>query len=110
MFKRISYLSVRALHHFSQLEAAQKLLEQPDALLANAATAEHAAAVRHARYTGQPDPDSKPPAVLYALECLLWWLACYDDLFSRRCAVSGSLIAWEPATAIPLPPVLRPYW
>eukprot|EP00878_Enallax_costatus_P004330 GHUV01004561.1.p1 GENE.GHUV01004561.1~~GHUV01004561.1.p1 ORF type:complete len:467 (+),score=129.22 GHUV01004561.1:60-1460(+) len=110
VFKRISYLSVRALQHFQLLADSQHLLEQPNALLTKASTREHASAVHKAKYTGQTDPTGKPPAALYALECLLWWLACYDDLFARACAVSGSLIAWEPATAIPLPPLLRPYW
>jgi hypothetical protein len=97
VFKRISNLAVRALHHFQQLESAHALLESPAAA---AAAGNHA----HSRSS------SSRPAAGVALECLLLWLACYDDLFSRPCDVSGKIMAWEPATAIPLPPVLRPYW
>ena len=45
-----------------------------------------------------------------ALEALLLWLACYDDLFSRPCDVSGKVVTWAPGTATPLPPYVRPYW
>jgi hypothetical protein len=93
-FKRISNLAVRALQHFQQLEAAQALLE-PAAAAGD----------------GQADSSSSSRSSNgVALECLLLWLACYDDLFTRPCDVSGKRTAWEPATAIPLPPVLRPYW
>jgi hypothetical protein len=94
VFKRISNLAVRAVQHFQQLEAAQALL-QPAAAAG-----------------GGPAHSSSSSRLSagVALECLLLWLACYDDLFSRPCDVSGKVVAWEPATAIPLPPVLRPYW
>ncbi|KAF8073161.1 MED27 [Scenedesmus sp. PABB004] len=97
VFKRITYLAVRAVRHFQTLQAAHMLLEGPQ------------------QPEGGGDGDGgedrdRPAAAGVALECLLLWLACYDDLFSRPCAVSGKLIAWEPATAVPLPPLLRPYW
>ncbi|KAF6260399.1 hypothetical protein COO60DRAFT_1700377 [Scenedesmus sp. NREL 46B-D3] len=102
VFKRISNLAVRALHHFQQLEAAHALLEP-----AAAATVGSHAQVGSSSGGGS---STGRPAAGVALECLLLWLACYDDLFSHPCDVSGKLMAWEPATAIPLPPLLRPYW
>jgi hypothetical protein len=103
VFKRISNLAVRALHHFQQLEAAHALLEAPPSSAAAAAAGQYA-------HPSSSSSSNSRPAAGVALECLLLWLACYDDLFSRPCDVSGKLVAWEPATAIPLPPVLRPYW
>ncbi|WIA29622.1 hypothetical protein OEZ86_012109 [Tetradesmus obliquus] len=103
VFKRISNLAVRAMHHFQQLESAHALLEPPPSAAA-------AAAGNGAHSSSSRTSSSSRLAAGVALECLLLWLACYDDLFSRPCDVSGKLMAWEPATAIPLPPVLRPYW
>ncbi len=44
-----------------------------------------------------------------ALEDLLLWLAGYRDLFSKPCAVTGKLLAWDPSSMHPLPPVFRPF-
>lgn len=101
VFKRISNLSVRAMQHFQKVELAHSMLEAPSTARASSAMA--------AGGTATASSSSRSAAGI-ALECLLLWLLCYDDLFSRPCDVSGKLIAWEPATAIPLPPVLRPYW
>eukprot|EP00775_Hariotina_reticulata_P011143 gene11143-11296_t len=109
VFKRISNLAVRAVAHFQVLQAAQRALEAGHAA-AGSAGQRSAAAALHDDAAAAGSSDSNRRSTGLALECLLLWLASYDDLFSRPCAVSGKLIAWEPATAIPLPPILRPYW
>jgi len=109
VFKRISNLAVRAIAHFQLLQAAQRALE-PTHVPAASTGQPSGAAARHDDVAGEGRGDSTRPSTGLALECLLLWLACYDDLFQRPCDVSGKLIAWEPATAVPLPPILRPYW
>ncbi|KAK9797811.1 hypothetical protein WJX73_010399 [Symbiochloris irregularis] len=44
-----------------------------------------------------------------ALMDLLLWLTTYRDVFSRRCAATGSLLAPEPASQHMLPPLIRPF-
>jgi hypothetical protein len=44
-----------------------------------------------------------------ALEDLLLWLLSYRDLFSKRCAGTGRLTAWDPSVQFPVPPIFRPY-
>ncbi len=43
------------------------------------------------------------------LEDLLLWLATYDDLFSRRCAATGTLLAADAASQHFFPPLVRPF-
>lgn len=90
------------MQHFQHLQAACALLEGPPGA-GQTAAADGAAAPA----TGG---SSSRRAEGLALECLLLWLAAYDDLFSRPCDVSGKVVAWAPASNVPLPPVVRPYW
>jgi hypothetical protein len=76
----------------------------PAAAAASAAPAAASAAAAAAGRAGER------PAAGLALECLLLWLSCYSDLFSRPCDVSGKVVAWAPASNLPLPPLVRPYW
>lgn len=99
VFKRISTLAVRALLHFNKLQAAHTLLAPttPDGATDGAGT-------------GSASSSSGSSADGVALEALLLWLACFQDLFSRPCVVSGKVLTWAPGTATPLPPYVRPFW
>lgn len=44
-----------------------------------------------------------------ALEEVLLWLASYRDLFARPCLATGKLMAMEPSSQNPLPPLFRPF-
>ncbi|KAG2445963.1 hypothetical protein HXX76_000566 [Chlamydomonas incerta] len=44
-----------------------------------------------------------------ALEDLLLWLLGCRDLFSKRCAATGRLMAWDPSVQFPVPPIFRPF-
>ena len=44
-----------------------------------------------------------------ALEDLLLWLVTYRDLFTKKCAATGKLMAWDPSVQYPVPPVFRPF-
>lgn len=52
-------------------------------------------------------PNTSPASA--ALEDLLLWLATYRDLFSKKCAATGRLMAWDPSVQYPVPPVFRPF-
>jgi hypothetical protein len=96
VFKRISTLAVRALLHFNKLQAAHSVLAPTPAATDSAGT------------DGSSGSGSSADGV--ALEALLLWLACYQDLFSRPCDVSGKVLTWAPGTATPLPPYVQPFW
>jgi hypothetical protein len=53
-------------------------------------------------------PPNKTPGS-YALESLLLWLATYQDLYTQPCAVTGSVLAMDAASPVPLPPLFRPF-
>ncbi len=44
-----------------------------------------------------------------ALEELLLWLTTCRDLFSKRCAATGRLMAWDPSVQYPVPPIFRAF-
>ncbi|KXZ56003.1 hypothetical protein GPECTOR_2g1555 [Gonium pectorale] len=44
-----------------------------------------------------------------ALEELLLWLLTCRDLFSKRCAATGRLLAWDPSVQYPVPPIFRAF-
>jgi hypothetical protein len=91
VFKRISMLAGRALLHFQDLQAVHELLNPPPA-------------------EPSKGTSSSGSGECVALEALLLWLASYDDLFSRRCSISGKVVMWAQGSAAPVPPYVRPYW
>ncbi|KAI8477355.1 MAG: hypothetical protein J3K34DRAFT_476665 [Monoraphidium minutum] len=109
-FQRITALAARAAAYFTRAAAARQLLAPPPALAAaEAAAAAAAAGSGGAGGGGAGGGAGGGGAALEALECLLLWLACYSDLFSRPCSATGKLLCWEPGSAVPLPPVVRPF-
>jgi len=100
-FQRITALAARASAYFVRAAAARELLA--------AGSAAEAASTAAAKQGSSSGSTSKGAAGLAALECLLLWLATYSDLFSRPCSVTRKLLCWEPGSAVPLPPVVRPF-
>jgi hypothetical protein len=45
----------------------------------------------------------------FALESLLLWLATYQDLYTRPCAVTGCVLAMDATAPVPVPPLFRPF-
>jgi hypothetical protein len=98
-FQRISALACRAAAYFLRSAAARQLLsERPPGGEAAGGGGEKGGGDQGGGAAG-----------LDALECLLLWLSTYSDLFSRPCSATGKLLCWEPASAVPLPPVVRPF-
>ena len=44
-----------------------------------------------------------------ALEDLLLWLLSYRNLFTQPCTIDGQLLANEPSSQNPVPPLFRPF-
>lgn len=99
-FQRISALAARAAAYFLRTAAAKELLS-----LAPAEARKGGASGGGGGGGGDGTGGGGPEA----LECLLLWLACYSDLFSRPCTATGKLLCWEPGSAVPLPPIVRPF-
>eukprot|EP00884_Botryococcus_braunii_P014625 jgi/Botrbrau1/23163/Bobra.0041s0014.1 len=86
VFRRVSSLAVRALDYFRQ----------------------HAASERQLAASVPPQSDSWQTEAR-VLENLLLWLSTFRDLFTRRCSLTDTLLAAEPATRLLLPPLMRTY-
>mmetsp|Transcript_21006 Transcript_21006/g.46060 ORF Transcript_21006/g.46060 Transcript_21006/m.46060 type:complete len:374 (-) Transcript_21006:249-1370(-) len=84
LFRRLSSLSARALSYFQKRQAC---------LMSSCLDA----------------TCPVPGAEAAALEDLLLWIAGYRDLFTRPCCMTGTLLAWDPSTHFPLPPIFRPF-
>lgn len=87
VFQRISAWAMQALGHFqrrTQQPTVSELAAANQALLSTAAA-------------GAP------------LEDLLLWLATYDDLFTRPCAATATLLAADAASLHCFPPLIRPF-
>ncbi|GFR44882.1 hypothetical protein Agub_g6226 [Astrephomene gubernaculifera] len=57
----------------------------------------------------QPLPAEPLSPGAAALEDLLLWLVGCRDLFSKRCAATGRLLACDPSAQFPVPPIFRPF-
>ncbi|GBF90892.1 hypothetical protein Rsub_03747 [Raphidocelis subcapitata] len=106
-FRRISALAALAAVHFSCGAAARQLLSTP--AVSGGGGGGGGGAAGGLDGSGSGGDGGAGAAGLDALECLLLWLASYSDLFSRPCAVTGTLLCWEPASEVPLPPLVRPF-
>ena len=63
----------------------------------------------HFSKTRSPDSTYLKLAAGAPLEDLLLWLCAYEDLFTRRCAATGTLLAADAASQHFFPPLLRPF-
>lgn len=115
-FQRITALGARAVAYYTRAAAARQLLfpasAEPPPADAAAGARRSGAGAPAGSSGGAGGGGSHGAAVsagLEALECLLLWLACYSDLFTRPCSATGKLLCWEPCSAVPLPPVVRPF-
>ncbi|PNH07864.1 hypothetical protein TSOC_005647 [Tetrabaena socialis] len=93
VFRRLSALATRVLAYY---------LKRAPLSAAAAAAA-----------PGPAPPPGLPPCPASAggaalEDCLLWLLSC-RDLFSKRCAATGRLMAWDPSVQYPVPPVFRAF-
>lgn len=127
VYKRVSSLAATALSYYLQQAAAGAAVVNSSSHMpaasreGSAQAASQAAAAAAPRATPPPDrgrggspaaaAQGAPGAAAagWALECLLLWLAGYQDVFSRPCHVSGKVVCWEPASLMPLVPVVRPF-
>jgi hypothetical protein len=108
-FQRVTALAARAAAHFLRAAAARQLLGGGSGAADAAAAAADPAAAAGKGGSGGSGSGGGGAAGLDALECLLLWLSTYSDLFSRPCHATGKLLCWEPGSAVPLPPVVRPF-
>jgi hypothetical protein len=108
-FQRISALASRASTFFLRSAAARQLLTAPVDKSQGGVAAAAGAPGGGGLGGGNSSEGGSGSAGLDALECLLLWLSTYSDLFSRPCSATGKLLCWEPASAVPLPPVVRPF-
>lgn len=106
VFRRVSALAMRALAFFMRRAHAVVTMHL-GALPSAGAGVQLAAVGMEGAVPGAGAGAVSPGGV--ALEDLLLWLASYRDLFSRPCAISGKVLALEPASMHPLPPVFRPF-
>ncbi|GIL47642.1 hypothetical protein Vafri_4408 [Volvox africanus] len=111
VFRRISALATRVLTYYvkrAPLSAVPRTLASPtDVATGTAASA--AASTAAMASTGVaallPSEPTLPGAA--ALEDILLWLLSCRDVFSKRCAATGRLMAWDPSVQYPIPPIFR---
>ncbi|EFJ50718.1 hypothetical protein VOLCADRAFT_88526, partial [Volvox carteri f. nagariensis] len=115
VFRRVSSLATRVLTYYNKrasLSAAHRTFTSTSLNAAAPAPAAATAAVglpAGAATTGvaallPPEPTSPGAA---ALEDFLLWLLSCRDVFSKRCAATGRLMAWDPSVQYPVPPIFR---
>ncbi len=81
VFRRITPLATRVMHYYLHTAPAAAALDGP--------------------------PNTS--AGSFALESLLLWLASYQDLYTRPCAVGGNVLAMDSGAPVPVPPLFRPF-
>ncbi|GLC43841.1 hypothetical protein PLESTB_000914100 [Pleodorina starrii] len=98
VFRRISALATRVLTYYVK--------RAPLSAAPRAVGGTAGASVSGAAALLPPEPISPGAA---ALEDLLLWLLSCRDLFTKRCAATGRLMAWDPSVQYPVPPIFRAF-
>lgn len=119
VFRRLSALATRVMAYFKQRAGVVLMLGGRSSVITSPSPGPHPP---HPSPPASVSPEKKSQVVAEplpplpnitpestALEDLLLWLAGYRWLFKQRCTVTGRLLAWDPSTQMPLPPLFRPF-
>ncbi|GIL70106.1 hypothetical protein Vretimale_3376 [Volvox reticuliferus] len=111
VFRRISALATRVLTYYVKralLSAVPRTLASPTGVVTGtaASTGTPVAAAASTGVAALLPPEPTLPGAAALEDMLLWLLSC-RDVFSKRCAATGRLMAWDPSVQYPVPPIFR---
>ncbi|GLI58983.1 hypothetical protein VaNZ11_000804 [Volvox africanus] len=107
VFRRISALATRVLTYYVKrgpLSAVPRTFVSPTDM--GTGTAPSTAAPASTGVAALLPPEPTLPGAAALEDMLLWLLSC-RDVFSKRCAATGRLMAWDPSVQYPVPPIFR---